>query len=251
MLPCCAYEFDGTKYQRRSSNHSQYNDFLDYIKKISKVCGYNCAVDRLKIPSTKRICFVGYKRKFPIDSQIIQEFIDNESKAINNSPISGDKIIDNSSSSWNKNFIPRSNIEPIQNCTKIDKTIEKEIVRIVFEEIIVKKRYLNDNDDLSLKNWNIGGIVSLADVAAKIPKNKLLELKSECGGLQTLLRNNHQIFLVHKGTVQLRLPIKYSVRLQQAQLQKKEFTFKEKPCWFKHYHPDGCPFTNEDCSFRH
>lgn len=245
MLPCCAFEFDGTKYQRRSSKNSQYHDFLDYIKKIIKVCGYSCVIDRLKIPSTKRICFIGYKRKIPIDSLIIQQFIDKESKTCNNS------VSDDKKSTWNENFIPRSNIEPIQNCTKIDKNIEQEIIRIVFDQVIVKKRYTNENDDFSIKNWNIGGIISLADVAKKIPKEKLCQLKSECGGIQTLLRNNHQIFMVHQGTVQLRIPIKYSVRLHQAQLQNKEFTFKEKLCWFKENHPDGCPFADIDCSFKH
>lgn len=38
------------------------------------------------------------------------------------------------------------------------------------------------------------GSLSLAEVARKLDRGTLQRLKRECGGLQTLLRNNHQVF---------------------------------------------------------
>lgn len=38
------------------------------------------------------------------------------------------------------------------------------------------------------------GSLSLAEVAAELNPETLQQLKRECGGLQTLLRNNHQVF---------------------------------------------------------
>lgn len=202
-------------------------------------------MDRLKIPSTKRICIVGYARSAVVDSQRIQTFIDEQSKRTESTI---PPAIRPATMPWSEAFTPRSNVERVQNCTKINKTIEREIVRLVFDRLIVKKRYVADFDN---PKWNAGGQLSLGDLAAAIPSDKLRELKSECGGLQTLLRNNNQIFAVEQGAVQLRVPIKYSVRLEQARAAKKEFTFKEKACWFRANHPDGCPFSDDDCSFKH
>lgn len=38
------------------------------------------------------------------------------------------------------------------------------------------------------------GSLSLAEVAAELNSEMLQQLKRECGGLQTLLRNSHQVF---------------------------------------------------------
>lgn len=38
------------------------------------------------------------------------------------------------------------------------------------------------------------GSLSLAEVAAELNSETLQQLKRECGGLQTLLRNSHQVF---------------------------------------------------------
>ncbi|XP_055625229.1 probable tRNA (uracil-O(2)-)-methyltransferase [Toxorhynchites rutilus septentrionalis] len=54
LLPCCAFEFNGSKFQRQNAGVSQYNGFLQYVSQISEVCGFKTTIDRLKIPSTKR-----------------------------------------------------------------------------------------------------------------------------------------------------------------------------------------------------
>ncbi|CAB4063843.1 TRM44 [Lepeophtheirus salmonis] len=48
------------------------------------------------------------------------------------------------------------------------------------------------------KEWNGGTSVPISSLVQKIPSDLLNLLKSECGGLQTLLRNHHYIFLCRK-----------------------------------------------------
>ena len=49
--------------------------------------------------------------------------------------------------------------------------------------------------------WNSGGKYHLSELSTVLDSNLLQELKSECGGLQTLLRNHNHIFIVDKGFV--------------------------------------------------
>lgn len=250
LLPCCAYNFNGQKYQRQCSQRSQYEDFIHYAKTISDICGFHSSIDRLKIPSTKRIALIGDGRVHGGDAvemaqrnEIIQSFIDAQcGMKDEKAPLLTDI--------WNADFVPRSNVELVRNCTKIDKCIEKEIINKIVQKILSKKRYIPN-----FENWNIGGKVLLADLAKELSKTELQELKSECGGLQTLLRNNSSIFLVQCGSVELRPPLKYSDKLNELEASKKKqnikFNFKLKPCWFHSNHPDGCPLINADCSFKH
>ncbi|KAG4076749.1 hypothetical protein HA402_002036 [Bradysia odoriphaga] len=242
VLPCCPFEFDGTKYQRKSCQLSQYQDFLDYMLQISDVCGFETKIDRLKIPSTKRCAIIGIERtwkeeEFDKRCSDVEAFIEERTR-----PVSCDQ-------SWNVNFKPRDAVEKVQNCTKVDKNVQQRIVKLIFDHLLSKKRYV---DDFVNRQWNFGGIVTLGDLAQIIPVELLKELKSECGGLQTLLRNNHQIFQVQQGKVQVRKPLSRNEReLQQAKHKGKTFVFKPKDCWFRCFHPDGCPFSDEDCTFKH
>lgn len=250
LLPCCAYNFDGRKFQRRTCRKSQYNDFVDYALDISAVCGFQTNIDRLKIPSTKRVCLIGNERIYPASEfdnreKSIQEFIIAQSEAV---------TLTISNGVWNSTFTPRSNVEKVKNCTKINKTIEKEIIDIVFQKLISKKRYL---EGLINPHWNIGGRILLSDLVKDISRAQLKELKSECGGLQTLLKNNNQIFNVNNGHVEIRVPLKYADRVQEdknkwrSKNQNIVYKYKSKPCWFYGNHPDGCLYDDENCSFKH
>lgn len=243
LLPCCAFEFSGKKYQRRCSTVSQYMDFLSYAQQISDVCGFKTHIDRLKIPSTKRICLIGYERNYTVDEQNkiddrIQEFINTNSG----------NVEPNDSSNWNNDFKPRSDVEKIQNCSTVDKSIQNDIVEKVFTELLKKKRYL---PDLFEANWNVGGRIQLADLVKIIPGEQLKALKSECGGLQTLLKNHSQIFRIEKGIVEIRVPIKWCDKKRQLEAKGIEIQLKQKKCWFHNNHPDGCPLAVDDCSFDH
>ncbi|KAJ6633080.1 putative tRNA (uracil-O(2)-)-methyltransferase [Pseudolycoriella hygida] len=242
VLPCCPFEFDGTKYQRKNCQISQYQDFLEYMVQISSVCGFDTKVDRLKIPSTKRCAIIGIERTWMEDEfnkrcKDVERFIEERTK-----PVACDD-------SWNINFTPRESVEKVQNCTKVDRNVQQKIVKLIFDHLLLKKRYINDFVN---NQWNFGGIAALSDLAPLIPAELLKELKSECGGLQTLLRNNHQIFQVQKGKVQIRRPLSQNERRSEPPNQKaKPFIFKQKECWFRCFHPDGCPFSDEDCTFKH
>uniref|UniRef100_A0A182WBK6 Probable tRNA (uracil-O(2)-)-methyltransferase n=1 Tax=Anopheles minimus TaxID=112268 RepID=A0A182WBK6_9DIPT len=257
LLPCCAYEFDGRKYQRQNGALSQYGDFLTYAVEIARVCGFHVETDRLRIPSTKRTCLVGIQRiyleaEYERHDEKIRAFISERSK--------GNEVNDTltpavTEDSWSANFKPRESVEKVRNCTKIDRSVVEKIVSIVFEELLAKRRI---PDEFSGRNWNAGGTITLEALVKAIPQEYLVALKAECGGLQTLLRNNHQIFRVEKGTVQLRIPTKVSDTLDEALVTKmkkvknfKPINFKQRLCWFFTNHPDGCPLVESECKFNH
>lgn len=247
LLPCCAFEFNGKKFQRRCSTVSQYMDFLAYVREISEICGFQTQIDRLKIPSTKRICLIGNQRTYPSDEQSekvnqIQEFINKNSRQETIETTIHDK------NNWNSEFQPRSNIEKVQNCTTVDKTIQNEIIDRVFNELMKKKRFLADQ---TKPNWNVGGKVSLGDLAKLIPNDQLKALKSECGGLQTLLRNHSQVFRVINGVVEIRVPMKWDDKKRALEAKGIDIQLKHRNCWFHQNHPDGCPLPDDDCSFVH
>lgn len=244
LLPCCSFEFSGKKFQRRSCTVSQYMDFMNYAQEISDVCGFKTQIDRLKIPSTKRICLIGSERNYPADEQHnretdIQKFINANSENVESK---------NVEQNWNNDFRPRSDVEKVQNCSKIDRSIQNDIIERVFSELMRKKRYLND---LHHSNWNAGGKVLLVDLVKIIPSDKLMALKSECGGLQTLLKNHSQVFRVIQGTVELKIPLKLVEKKEELKAKGLEIQLKQKPCWFRDNHPDGCPLADDDCSFKH
>lgn len=226
LLPCCCYEFNGKKYQRRNSSLSQYSDYLHYIEDIINICDFECEIDKLRIPSTKRICLIGRKRKInnfeEIDKKIM-EYINSQSNNKNND--------------WIDNYKPREDKEIVRNCTKLDKNLTNTIVKKVFDHLIVSKNFVNSAED---KLWNRGRSVSLPDLVQIITKDELKQLKKECGGLQTLLKNHHFIFEVVSGSVQLRLPIV-----------KRTDRLKTRDCWFFKNHPDGCYLNDENCSYLH
>lgn len=47
---------------------------------------------------------------------------------------------------------------------------------------------------LARRHWRRGGVLTLADVAKLVGKARLGRLKSECGGLKTLLKRHWQTF---------------------------------------------------------
>ncbi|XP_053676478.1 probable tRNA (uracil-O(2)-)-methyltransferase [Anopheles nili] len=262
LLPCCAYEFDGSKYQRQNCLLSQYGDFLNYANEIARVCGFCVKMDRLRIPSTKRTCIIGDERtyseaEFDIQDTTIKSFISDRTKLVSSVELKQreNTTTDSTTASWSTNFKPRESVERVRNCTKIDRTVVDKIVMVVFKELLAKRRVLPEHSE---RNWNAGGTITMEALVKLIPQEYLLLLKAECGGLQTLLRNNHQIFRVENGAVQLRIPSKMSEAMDAAlkrKLQKnknfKPINFKQRECWFFVNHPDGCPLMENECRFSH
>lgn len=91
----------------------------------------------------------------------------------------------------------------------------------------------------------------LPDLVKLVEKDDLLQLKKECGGFQTLLKNHSHIFEVYEGTVGFR---NYS-HPPNARTTKKTTTKKrlitQRQCWFNANHPDGCPVPESLCKYTH
>ena len=58
MLPCCPFDFTA-KYQRRNAADSVFRDYLNFVREVGGVAGFTVQEDKMRIPSTKRICLVG------------------------------------------------------------------------------------------------------------------------------------------------------------------------------------------------
>ncbi|XP_047988267.1 probable tRNA (uracil-O(2)-)-methyltransferase [Leguminivora glycinivorella] len=240
LLPCCAYNFDGTKYQRQNSSKSQYTEYLEHIKQLCEDIGFKTDVDRLKIPSTKRICLLGRGRTYDEKSfedqcNQIQNLIDKEQR-------------NRDDNVWINDFKPRDPVEKVKNCTQVDKDLIQSIVSHI-------TNYLLEGCKVS-NVWNPGKIAEINKLVQLIPHEQLKALKSECGGLQTLLKNNHHIFRVQSGKVQLRYPktveeVKKDSQYKKNKAKSGNIRIQCRPCWFYNHHPQGCPLTDDKCSFLH
>ncbi len=76
-------------------------------------------------------------------------------------------------------------------------------------------------------------------------------MKSECGGLQTLLRNHNYIFVVASGRVRLRCHALDGHRTGKRRKTSSEVRRKTKRCWFHDTHPDGCSVDASVCQWAH
>ena len=116
----------------------------------------------MKIPRTRRVCLVGKK----VTGKRYRKV---ELKQI--------------VSSYAVNFASREKVEKVRNCSQVDKVVVGDIVSRVLELCLGEENFLDEEVASSLAEH---GVV-------------LAKLKVECGGLQTLLRNHHFIFVVEAG----------------------------------------------------
>ncbi|XP_015177206.1 PREDICTED: probable tRNA (uracil-O(2)-)-methyltransferase [Polistes dominula] len=254
LLPCCAYEFDGSKFQRQNTFLSKYSEYISCILNMSKICGFDTKLDKLRIPSTKRISLIGFKRNYSKDDFLLQEKRIQELITITS--LAKYNLIKNdnnekSINSWSDNFKPRNPIEKVRNCTQLNKTLISDIIKLVTSELLSTYRPIN----LSEKNnqiWNAGGQIDLKDIIKCIPLEMLKQLKNECGGIQTLFKNNGHIFSIIQGKVQLKIPGINSMNVKKKRKTNNTInSIKTKSCWFHENHPDGCPNIEMNCNFKH
>ncbi|XP_037946447.1 probable tRNA (uracil-O(2)-)-methyltransferase [Teleopsis dalmanni] len=236
LLPCCAYEFSGEKYQRRNSNISVYQDFMNYVRDISQKSGFITIQDRLKIPSTKRLVLMGTERIYSVDQydRKVKELL--EFVAIERNL--------HSIGNRDDEIKLREKSIAVRNCTKIDRCIIDDLVKKIFL-LLLEINNNNLNKDISLI-WHHGGQLTMRALAEKLTKEDLKRIKSECGGIKTLLRNKHEIFEFRGNDL-------IGIRKPQV-LQKvpnKQQTYKKRLCFFKTNHPQGCPLNDNDCTFLH
>ncbi|KAM8704372.1 hypothetical protein ACLKA7_008906 [Drosophila subpalustris] len=224
LLPCCPFELSGAKFQRRNTSISAYQDFVHYARQISDRCGFETQQDRLKIPSTKRIALIGLKRTVQT-TQNLEDFVQNE---LQKYQTIGNEIK------------LREKTETVRNCTQVEKSILDSLVLKIF-------RMLLDNAETTTNDtWLPGRQLTMREIVQSLTKGELSGIKSECGGIKTLLRNKHEVFqFCGNDLIGIRMPKPISA------LPSKSLTIKKRSCFFKLHHPQGCPLKETDCSFIH
>ncbi|KAH9488533.1 tRNA methyltransferase 44 [Bulinus truncatus] len=399
LLPCCHHDFVG-KFGVSEKGKSRYESYLDYVQEIISYCGFIPESDSLRIPSTKRICFIGRKRTYKKEDETEkdverQAFIDKRTAHIHslmahrqkypygsikkldssslftesvatggeNEPgiqfekhtdislkispenqckpteicsstvtcsVDKRKFVDSETSNnaddvsssvcldkclkkcrtenatrrqtadddievdcakafetcvhmkgsqcaagtgttepcdlhsvtektkqWASEFRPRAVEQKVRNCQAVSEDIKTHIVNIVFKLVLSAPDAVQIELETGRK-WMKGGSVSLNNIVDHLDKSTLLALKSECGGLQTLLRNHSYIFQVTGGRVQLRDFTQPNPwlgsnpnKLKNKQKKQGRDTRKTTLCWFHIHHLQGCPRSSEDCQFAH
>ncbi|XP_030347747.1 probable tRNA (uracil-O(2)-)-methyltransferase isoform X1 [Strigops habroptila] len=281
VLPCCFFDFHG-KYSRRQSKKTQYREYLDFIAQVGFICGFNVEEDCLRIPSTKRVSLIGKSRTYPptehalIDKQITQ-YINNrqtcavvmcDRKVACNHKDHCDAVCkeagselpenetDTAGTIWMPGFQPREKVEQIRNCASLPRDFVDDVVLSVANLLLnaAPQKSCSDMHDGNMNTWNQGESLSLKEVAEHLNKDTLKRLKSEYGGLQTLLKNNHQVFEVLNGRVHIRDWRKEKLSRKTKPEVKRRLSaeaFKTRLCWFFIHHPDGCSLPSESCPYAH
>ncbi|XP_038587650.1 probable tRNA (uracil-O(2)-)-methyltransferase [Micropterus salmoides] len=265
VLPCCFFDFYG-KYQRRQCKKSQYKEYIDFITEVSQISGFNTEEDCLRIPSTKRVCLVGKSRNYQLSDeaeaeqqrahyiqgrQTVSGVTVQESDVRNDVDCCpGNKGIDRTpGSSWGAGFQPRDRVETVRNCAALPRDFVDGVVLRVANFLL---GMTEDDGGGSSCGWNRGGSLSVSEVAGLLEQETLQLLKKECGGLQTLLKNNHQVFRVEGGRVYIRdWRDKKSSRVDTKRKPVAPGALKTRPCWFHDHHPQRCPLQAEHCAFAH
>ncbi|XP_039678698.1 probable tRNA (uracil-O(2)-)-methyltransferase isoform X2 [Perca fluviatilis] len=264
VLPCCFFDFYA-KYQRRQCKKSQYKEYIDFIAEVSQVSGFSTEEDCLRIPSTKRVCLVGQSRNYQLSDEAeaerrrahyIQSRQPSSGATVQRSDIGngvdcchGKRDTDRSpDSSWGEGFQPRDRVETVRNCAALPRDF---VDGVVLQVANVLLGMTEDDGRGSSSDWNRGGSLSVSEVAGLLEQETLLLLKNECGGLQTLLKNNHQVFR-EGGRVYIRdWRDRKSSRVDTKRKPVALGALKTRPCWFYDHHPQRCPLQAQHCAFAH
>lgn len=256
VLPCCFFDFH-TKFHRVDQRKPQYESYLDYIFHIGLDLGFTVSTDTLRIPSTKRVCQIGYGRTY------VQKDYDNIGTIISKVLSSRSHAINACDGNDKELFKPRIVLNDPKNCSHVDFEVKALIINTVFENLLLKESEIKEKYEstkisskgVSWKDWKNGGCIHLNELANLFDSSTLKELKSQCGGLQTLLKNNRHIFKVVGGVVCLRdyrnpTDMKPSKKSLQKSQNKKD-KHKTKCCWFYTHHPQGCVLSTIECKYAH
>ncbi|XP_040191299.1 probable tRNA (uracil-O(2)-)-methyltransferase [Rana temporaria] len=277
VLPCCFFNFYG-KYNRRSSKKTQYREYLDFVTDIGTQCGFSVEEDCLRIPSTKRVCLIGKSRHYPPEKeeQIDRErtkYIASYSNDTSDSvctrddnelcdhPTNGEESPDDPETGhrkWLPSFRPREKVEQIRNCVLLPRDFIDKVVLQVAKLLLHLNTEENPEiiDNGTQATWNRGRCLTIREVADVLGKETLQSLKNECGGLQTLLRNHHQVFKVLNSRVSIRdwsQDEQTPSNKNKAEAKKRLLpdVLKTRLCWFYVNHPNGCPRAASKCPYAH
>ncbi|CAF1286043.1 unnamed protein product [Adineta steineri] len=222
LLPCCFFDFSGKKFitNNHDNNTTQYEQYLSYIEKIAKILDFDIKKDKLRIPSTKNICFMLHQtnENNSIDS-IRTHLLDHF--GIDITLEHADPQIPNHQASCSKS-------KPEFYSTKFS------IIKFLFEYIMTHNQSLTISEA-----YNI------------LPNELCEQLKCENGGLKSIILSYRHALYFDPQTklITLANPQLNSITLKQKKSSKA--IFKTKPCFFFTFHPNGCPLIDEQCAFSH
>ncbi|KAK1346086.1 hypothetical protein QTO34_008555 [Cnephaeus nilssonii] len=285
VLPCCFFDFAG-RYRRRQSGKTQYREYLDFVQEVGSACGFHVEEDCLRIPSTKRVCLLGRSRTYPPAAEALADqqrtqYISSrggcpagrpapgpapapaplraEAGSVDrcpHGPPDGPGALEaGAEGRWLPGFHPRDRAERVRNCTALPREFVDRVVLQVANLLLGGEQLSPGSPPSgSPQTWNRGASLSLAEVAGELDRDTLRRLKRECGGLQTLLRNNHQVFAVLNGRVHFRDWREEKLQEEKQPEAKRRLlstAFKTRLCWFFSHHPDGCALPADCCPFAH
>ncbi|ESO08806.1 hypothetical protein HELRODRAFT_74431, partial [Helobdella robusta] len=250
LIPCCPWDFTGKFSQSFKSKPGKYEDYLNFIHEVGEICGFDVLKDILRIPSTRRTCFIGLAehdgvtRKMSNQERLMkmESYITSRKRASNNSSTDAD-------------FKPRDSVEKVKNAAAIDRKLIERIWMTTLNELLKTNNYV-PTDGTESKKWNRGGTLSLSKLSEQFSKDELNVLKSECGGLQTVLKNCPDVFASSDwSSAEFAEYIKWRQNKNSTtnvlKIQRDQ-TRKTKICFYYEHHPDGCPLSNaHHCRFAH
>jgi len=278
LLPCCLFDFE-SKFCKQDNGSSQYHTYLEYVKEIGEICGFDVEVDTLRIPSTKKICHIGRSRTMhesnyheidkTLNSLLFRSGCTLRVGADSQYSSSAEKSAEQSErkESMDPLFIPRTVNNDPRNCSKVNVEIKNYIIETVCNKLLDSAEPVQQQEEyntncqtstgVSWSSWSPGGEIALSKIATMFDPEILKELKCQCGGIQTLLKNNRNIFKVMGGVVSLRDYRNVDdMKLSKASLLKRKKggatpRKKTKLCWFHMHHPQGCVLQTDQCAYAH
>ncbi|GMS89310.1 hypothetical protein PENTCL1PPCAC_11485, partial [Pristionchus entomophagus] len=177
LLPCCPFDFYGKL--PRKGGASLYEELILYAKRISECLGYTVEIDKLAIPSTKRTALI-----CTIPSTGLRDDLEDEVY----------RLLDESKKG--RVFTARPKEEKVRNCSSMNKDVRGALIDRVFNRLM-------EGEEKGDK-WRKGKSLSLSEVVSLLSMEEKKMMKEQCGGVQTFLKNQHQIFKVISGVVSLR-----------------------------------------------
>uniref|UniRef100_A0A1I8I2X9 tRNA (uracil-O(2)-)-methyltransferase n=1 Tax=Macrostomum lignano TaxID=282301 RepID=A0A1I8I2X9_9PLAT len=293
LLPCCPFNFDGSRYDRRGGvaggggSCSRYRDYLSYIGDLCHRVGYNSVSrDCLRIPSTKRVCFVATQLDAERSKLVISELalpestssfrprsVDAEITPRNCARVpvdtrqrvelalfralleDGDNDFDADCHQGDKDFDA--------DCHQGDKDFKTEDIQSDSDNKDLKGPIRNDTAMAKIAKLKSQQIIQLAEqqkaktktwnTGRSLPLSQLISLLSESD--RAALKNECG------GLQTLLRNCHQAFRVQSGVVrlrrrggryrEKQRLRRKTKPCWMDQHHPDGCCLPAADCAFKH
>jgi tRNASer (uridine44-2'-O)-methyltransferase len=184
LIPCCFFDFT-CKYEVKKKGESRYDTYLNFLKEVCHACGFHVFRDKLRIPSTKNVCFIcslnpgsDHTQEANFDSSLRKKVL--EIVADSNS-------LDEFSVDFKARDLQMEKDKSTRNCTK---NVKFELRNFIIKRVL--EHLLNDSkESRSIRKedgseWNAGATLTLGFIANLFEKETLNKLKLECGGISMI-----------------------------------------------------------------